>query len=1777
MNLARADRTHHADRGFTLVELIFAIVLSTVIGGVIVAALITSLTVSSATSEQVSDSTDASLIAAFLTRDAQSAGAIVPTTAIRDTTVGVSTSDWSGCAQTPSTPQPPPYLPVVRFSWIEFTSASAQSKVVVTYAFDSGTAQLIRRLCRDSAAPVDVVLARQLASVQASCEVAIDCTGTPTSVSLVVVGSGIPTPLAYTIKASLRGDTQATPTVVNSTPVPLLVLGAGGSVACPNLDLSGKTTGAVTVVGNALVDGMCGASPIAGNQTLLQPTGMTSTISGIVDPFRDRVPPTSGACASGGTNPATIGASANASAIVVYPQPVDLTVDTVFGAGRYVFCNGLKFTGGKISGADVLLYVASGTFDIAAGATVDLTGRTTGDTSMLVWVAAPSQTLTIDGGSRVDNLRGLIYAPTSRLQLSSTMAANIGGVNVRGLSVGGVGKVRIGLPLPALVIAPATLPSATVGVAYSATLSATGGTAPYRWCPPAVTTCAVPYSATGVASDFSIDATTGVISGTPPTAGTAAVVVTVFDATAQAASNDYSIVVDSGLGIFGGSQDVGSTGRPGQTSYSDPTFTVSVGKGGIGGTSDGFQFVDRSMTGDGRLTARVVSIVSNDNGAQAGVMFRESLNAGSTFAMMDITQANGGEFLYRNVTGGPTTVVTNASPPPPYWVRLTRFGNFITAEVSADGLTWTGRVQQTITMASTIYVGLAVATHNNSVTLGTASFDNVALTYPPPPAPVVTVTAASLAYTENSTMVLDGGVTATDDDGSTLVSASVAMTTGYVNGQDTLAFANQSGITGTWTSATGVLALSGSASLANYQTALRSITYNNNSDNPSTVTRTVTFVANDGAQASNTAGRMITVASVNDVPLVTATVATLGYTENGTSVLDAGITATDADSANLVSATVTITTNWVAAQDTLGFVTQNGITGTWTPATGVLALTGSSSVANYQTALRSITYNNNSDSPNTATRTVTLLVNDGTVNSNTASRTITLTAVNDAPVNSVPASQTTAKNVTKVFSSANGNLISISDIDAAAGTVQVQLVGTGGTITLSSATGLAFTAGDGTADATMTFTGPIATVNSRLAGLSFIPNNNFVGPAGLQIITNDQGNTGGGNLSDNDTIAITVANAPVVTASVAALPYTENGTTVLDAGITATDADSANLISAAVTMTTAYVNGQDTLAFVTQNGITATWTPTTGVLALSGSASVANYQTALRSITYNDNSDNPNTATRTVTFVVNDGALDSNTASRTITVTSVNDVPVVTATAASLAYTENGTTVLDAGITATDAENTTLASATVTITTNRVSAQDVLAFVTQNGITATWTPATGVLALSGVSSVANYQTALRSITYNNNSNSPNTATRTVTFVVNDGTVNSNTASRTITLTAVNDGPVVTATVASLAYTENGTTVLDAGITATDADSANLISAAVTMTTAYVNGQDTLAFVTQNGITATWTPATGVLALSGSASLANYQTALRSITYNNNSDNPSTATRTVTFVVNDGALDSNTASRTITVTSVNDVPAVTTSVATLPYTENGTTVLDAGIIATDAENTTLASATVDMTTAYVNGQDLLVFVPQNGITATWTSATGVLALSGVSSVANYQTALRSITYNNNSDSPNTATRTVTFVVNDGTVNSNTASRTITLTAVNDAPVNSVPGNQTTAKNINRVFSSGNGNLISISDVDVAAGTMAIQLVATNGTVSLSSTVGLTFIVGDGTADASMTFTGPIATVNSRLAGLSFIPTPNFVGAASLQIITNDLGGTGSGGALNDNETIAIAVI
>jgi hypothetical protein len=152
----------------------------------------------------------------------------------------------------------------------------------------------------------------------------------------------------------------------------------------------------------------------------------------------------------------------------------------------------------------------------------------------------------------------------------------------------------------------------------------------------------------------------------------------------------------------------------------------------------------------------------------------------------------------------------------------------------------------------------------------------------------------------------------------------------------------------------------------------------------------------------------------------------------------------------------------------------------------------------------------------------------------------------------------------------------------------------------------------------------------------------------------------------------------------------------------------------------------------------------------------------------------------------------------------------------------------------------------------------------------------------------------------------------------------------VDVAAVNDAPVVNTTGSALLYTENGGAVaVDSGLAVSDVDSPNLTGATVWMSGDYANGQDALGFKNQAGITGSWNASTGTLTLTGAASVAAYQTALRSVTYTNGSENPSTLARTVSFKVNDGVSDSNVATRSITV-PITPVTATASSVyATTP--------------------------------------------------------------------------------------------------------------------------------------------------------------------------------------------------------------------------------------------------------
>jgi phosphatidylserine/phosphatidylglycerophosphate/cardiolipin synthase-like enzyme len=170
--------------------------------------------------------------------------------------------------------------------------------------------------------------------------------------------------------------------------------------------------------------------------------------------------------------------------------------------------------------------------------------------------------------------------------------------------------------------------------------------------------------------------------------------------------------------------DIGAVPFAGSASYSSGTFTVTGSGADIWGSADAFHYAYRSMTGDGTIIARVTSVQNVASWVKAGVMIRETLSASSTHAFMLVSAAKGVAFQRREVTGGTSVSTAGSLSTAPRWVKLTRSGNTFSAYESADGVTWTLVGTDTIAMQSTVYVGLAVTSHNTSAS-ATCTFDSV--------------------------------------------------------------------------------------------------------------------------------------------------------------------------------------------------------------------------------------------------------------------------------------------------------------------------------------------------------------------------------------------------------------------------------------------------------------------------------------------------------------------------------------------------------------------------------------------------------------------------------------------------------------------------------------------------------------------------------------------------------------------------------------------------------------------------------------------------------------------------------------------------------------------------------------------------------------------------------------------------------------------------------------------------------------------------------------------
>ena len=263
-----------------------------------------------------------------------------------------------------------------------------------------------------------------------------------------------------------------------------------------------------------------------------------------------------------------------------------------------------------------------------------------------------------------------------------------------------------------------------------------------------------------------------------------------------------------------------------------------------------------------------------------------------------------------------------------------------------------------------------------------------------------------------SAIVDDDGLTLTDVDSTHMHSASVTITNLLDGASEALLVdVADSGISAEYDSTEGILYLTGSDTLESYQTVLRTVRYDNLSNTPNEADRIIEFRASDGARVSAAATATVSVTAANDAPVVDLNGEAEGldftaqFTEDGgpVGIVDAdALIAMDVDNAELVSATLTVTNPLDGAAESLSADTgDTGIAAAYDPATGVLTLTGAATPAEYQTVLRTVTYNNADQNPDTAARSITVAVNDGELHSAPATVTITVVCT-DADTDHVP-------------------------------------------------------------------------------------------------------------------------------------------------------------------------------------------------------------------------------------------------------------------------------------------------------------------------------------------------------------------------------------------------------------------------------------------------------------------------------------------------------------------------------------------------------------------------------------------------------------------------------------------------------------------------------------------------------------------------------------------------------------------------------------------------------
>ena len=643
-----------------------------------------------------------------------------------------------------------------------------------------------------------------------------------------------------------------------------------------------------------------------------------------------------------------------------------------------------------------------------------------------------------------------------------------------------------------------------------------------------------------------------------------------------------------------------------------------------------------------------------------------------------------------------------------------------------------------------------------------------------------------LEYAEGqAATTITNSIRVDDPENDQLTTATISFSNNtYINGEDELLL-TANGVGSEWSPATGRLVIRGPLSRVQMQDALRSVQYRNLSTvNPTPSTRRVSFQVSDGNSSSNQQERFIRVSDSNIPPVLTDIVVSTPEDNEASITRDnfADAYGGDEDGSGF-SGTVSILT---------------------LPSQGSLSV-GNSTLTDADIRPPGFELNLNDNSVFLYTPDENYSGTDGfqwTAYDNEnesgipANVTISILPRNDAPVINAPPTISIEEDTDDPLTD-----ITVNDPDN--DSLFITLVVDQGELTIAEElrSEITLVTGTGEGDTEIAFGGSSNTINDVLANMFYYADG---GSTTLTVTLTDIPEDGSESLTADASITLTVIpqNDNPVLSSIATDPlvFVENSDPLLIAEtLQVTDEENDAIVAAVVAIDSGYTEA-DSLIFEDTSSITATLSE--GILTLTGTASVEDYQAALRSVAFKNSSDQPETSPRYVRFVVTDATGgQSNSQIRVITVTSVEDtLQVVNIEPEPLYYiigsppTEVSRTVeLD------DPDSETMDRLVVSLVADSYNPTDDSLGTTASGaISIDWDAAQGELTISGVAPIAEYEQALRSLTYYNRNAGAAEDRRQLLIQGFSGETASNVATREIQIInniapVVNDVPIVVLT------------------------------------------------------------------------------------------------------------------------------------------------------------------------------------------------------------------------------------------------------------------------------------------------------------------------------------------------------------------------------------------------